>query len=563
MGGSVTENQDTELPYRQSYQFDPFGHMTSATNLHWGRSNWEGQDFDQTFTYLNNRIERTGWLYDADGRNIRMLSDQGNITDKVHDAVGSVVQIKTSYSDVRSQYDGNGQEAKRVTSAYNSGDGLIRKLPTKYFIRSTVLRGEVISEIWGNGKLHRSYIKGIGRMTAIQNAYASETATLNEAVMFEFSDLSGTSWRTTKKDGHLVALGYGGEGSPIETDPLGGSIGLITPFVELTPPGGGYTPDPEFPMLHPFRDLPDNAPDFAGLYSTYGSHIADLPGFGTNWGSFSQLGLQLYGESVWNATHGLGFNPNEAYGGVPGARFTGFGLIYGNGTVVGGDWSLQDALNYREGDESLWLNWGDDDDVLALDGTEDLKTIFDTILKASDLLKERVNIIGFTDSQRSSILLALIWAMINKRCVDSYRAANLPSPSETIKDQGRLIVNHTALQSPLRSDLRSLGITEEHRRAMFTHGNSRALQGGGFTLDKNLPINSGMPVITVLYDVSFNNDIAVYTFSETMVHEGLHSAGVTPNYAWWDILGMFSHDLKGYPNYDEIIENCALPEQFR
>jgi len=101
---------------------------------------------------------------------------------------------------------------------------------------------------------------------------------------------------------------------------------------------------------------------FDSLYSTFGSRIADLPGFGTNWGSFAELGMHQYEESVWNATHGLGFNPNEHYGGRPGSRFTGYGLIYGNGTRVGGSWAYGEAVGHMEGGETLSLNWDDSTD---------------------------------------------------------------------------------------------------------------------------------------------------------------------------------------------------------
>lgn len=66
-----------------------------------------------------------------------------------------------------------------------------------------------------SGKKHRSFVKGIGNETVIQSAYAAEEATLNELVLFEFSDPSGMSYRTTNKLGAPAATDDGGEGSPI------------------------------------------------------------------------------------------------------------------------------------------------------------------------------------------------------------------------------------------------------------------------------------------------------------------------------------------------------------
>lgn len=95
------------------------------------------------------------------------------------------------------------------------------------------------------------------------------------------------SSRTTDKLGAAVATGDSGEGSPIETDPLGGSVGTMTPYFEPIV----YAPDPEYPDLIPFSTGGHNMPgqDFASLYAFFGSRIADLPGFGTNWGSFLAL----------------------------------------------------------------------------------------------------------------------------------------------------------------------------------------------------------------------------------------------------------------------------------
>ena len=52
---------------------------------------------------------------------------------------------------------------------------------------------------------------------------------------------------------------------------------------------------------------------FESLYETFGSRIADLPGYGTEWGSFAQLDETLHGERVANAFGGNGFVTNEEY----------------------------------------------------------------------------------------------------------------------------------------------------------------------------------------------------------------------------------------------------------
>jgi hypothetical protein len=175
-------------------------------------------------------------------------------------------------------------------------------------------------------------------------------------VVFEFADASGMSTRTTDKDGVPVAWGDGGEGSPIETDPLGGSVGTHTPYITIVPP---YDPDPNFPDLIPFRNQEPGMPgmDFGSLYSFFGSRIADLPGFGTNWGSFVQLDMQLLDEMMNNALHGRGYNPNEQIGLPPGVRLIGYGWSY-DGVSHGGGWTYDEALRRAEGQTDLvFANW--------------------------------------------------------------------------------------------------------------------------------------------------------------------------------------------------------------
>ncbi len=60
------------------------------------------------------------------------------------------------------------------------------------------------------------------------------------------------SQRTTDKLGAAAASGDGGEGSPVETDPLGGSVGTSTPYIQQF--NSGWEPSPVYPMLHSYFD---------------------------------------------------------------------------------------------------------------------------------------------------------------------------------------------------------------------------------------------------------------------------------------------------------------------
>ncbi|MEQ1762142.1 MAG: hypothetical protein ABL984_03245 [Pyrinomonadaceae bacterium] len=356
----ATEDRSANLPYRQTFGFNAFGQNTASTNMHWGETEWQSVPFAQENDFVNNRIQKTGWEFDADGRNTKAISDSSEITLTTFDAAGRAIERISGLSVSRTYYDGNGAV---LTST--SAD------PQKYQIRSSLLNGQVISEVWGSGKKYRSYVKGIGNQTAVQTAYATPVATLAESVVFEYSDALSMSYRTTDKDASAVATGDGGEGSPIETDPLGGSVGTSSPYL-LDPII--YEPDPGFPDLQPFpSDGPTMpGPDFGSLYATFGSRIADLPGFGTNWGSFSELAMMQYDESVNNARIGLGFQTNEQVSAAlaqlginidlpNGVRLMGFSLSFASGYMDNENMDLGEALRRAEGVGALVANWDEID----------------------------------------------------------------------------------------------------------------------------------------------------------------------------------------------------------
>lgn len=421
-GGVVAPaDQEANLPYRQSYAFNAFSNMTQVNNLHWGTSSWQGQNFNQSFTYVNNRIQKPDWLFDGDGRNTKSVADDGETTLKTFDAAGQLVRTLTGHADSVSFYSGQGDEIKRHVRAFNEQTGAWVAMPTKYYIRSSVLKGRVVSEVWGSGKKHRSYVKGIGGQTAVQTAYYTETSPLNESVIFEYSDAMGVSYRTTDKMGNAVAYGDGGEGSPVETDPLGGSVGMSSPYFEEPV----YIPQPEYPELQPYSPPDLFAPDFSALYASLGSRVADLPGFGTNWGSFSELGMLQYEERVHNAFRGLGFRTSEELGGRPGARFSGYGLTYPNGRQVGGNWTIEEALGRMEGGEELTLHWDEDWNIFP-----DHKPWY---------------VVGFTEAQFKVVNDQVKSMYGNEKCKKAFEAAGLRSVTSMMNSGGSLTLVHDSV----------------------------------------------------------------------------------------------------------------------
>ena len=119
--GNNTQNG----PYNHYYGYDQFNHMTSRTGSYWHHES--GEVF--TATYLNNRNQNAGWLYDADGRltQSQTTGSAGTFTTAyTYDAAGRRADA--------GKYDGDGQQAK-------SPDGKM------YYVRSSVLGGLSITEV--------------------------------------------------------------------------------------------------------------------------------------------------------------------------------------------------------------------------------------------------------------------------------------------------------------------------------------------------------------------------------------------------------------------------------
>ncbi len=186
-GGTVPDaSQTTDLPYRQTYQFNAFENLTQRNNRHWGVESWYNQNNNLNYTYSNNRITNSGFTYDADGRNLQTaLPDE--VATSTYNGAGVMVRSVSETTDATRTYDGNGGEIKRQTSNYVD-DGTTPAWvvqPTKYFIRSTVMGGATVSESWSNGRKAKTFVRAAGMQIARQYAYYSEGSSLHDSVFFE------------------------------------------------------------------------------------------------------------------------------------------------------------------------------------------------------------------------------------------------------------------------------------------------------------------------------------------------------------------------------------------
>ena len=167
-------------PYSQVYQYDYWGNMTY-------REGWGGANASFTATYTNNK--RSGFIYDAAGNLTNDLSQTFT-----YDATGQ--QATASYSGYSLQqiYDGDRLRTKKVENG-----------ATTYYLRSTVLGGQIIAELSGAGAFTRGFVYIGGELLAVQQ---------NNQVSWVHQEPGAKSKRVTNSVGAVV--------STIELDPWGG-----------------------------------------------------------------------------------------------------------------------------------------------------------------------------------------------------------------------------------------------------------------------------------------------------------------------------------------------------
>lgn len=131
--------------------------------------------------------------------------------------------------DIERYYSGDGRELKRNKKLCNgTPECSWYNVERTYYIRSSVLGGEVVSEADSTGKKTKTNIYAAGSKVAVQSEYTYQSTT-TESVQFEHFDASGMSFRSSISNGNGVFGGGDYDGAPGEFDPLGGNAGLESP----------------------------------------------------------------------------------------------------------------------------------------------------------------------------------------------------------------------------------------------------------------------------------------------------------------------------------------------
>ncbi|MFN2413332.1 MAG: hypothetical protein ABR535_09830, partial [Pyrinomonadaceae bacterium] len=176
-----------------------------------------------SYTYQNHKVIGQGgyqWIYDADGRNLHS-SFPDPYTDSTYDAAGRFVKFKDSAAQVETErfFDGTGQEAKSVARNLQPPSEVF----TNYFIRSSVLNGEIVSVANSSGKKLKTYVRAAGATLARQNVGYDTSGNPVQTLEFEQWDASQMSYRQTLPN----AIGsYDGTARSGEADAVGNAVGL-------------------------------------------------------------------------------------------------------------------------------------------------------------------------------------------------------------------------------------------------------------------------------------------------------------------------------------------------
>ena len=248
--------------YRQTYQYDVWDNLTGrAVNRFWS----QGEPF--TATFVNER--KQGSSYDAEGNETRDGYGIGGRTHR-YDAAGRKVQSSersksqagallyspgdveageatapsaaaasggdanmspggyetTTTLTISQGYDGDGKTTKRVETRVSSTPFYqpVTTVRTDYYVRSSVLKGEVITELNSAGQKAKTYVYAGGEVIAQQDAYAG-----------------GEQWLTWKQRNSITGTQVehntaNGQTYKKEYDPFGRELGDSDPYLNNSEP---------------------------------------------------------------------------------------------------------------------------------------------------------------------------------------------------------------------------------------------------------------------------------------------------------------------------------------
>jgi YD repeat-containing protein len=224
-----TETNDLLRPFRYDLTYNNFGNMTGNNWKRWSDDDNETHDFQNNRIYIAPPL--TPWNYDKDGRDLNAGT---------FDAAGHLVE-KATEDLVRRYYDGTGKEAKRSILTWDDGTSAWVVQTSNYFIRSSVLGGQLITEADKTGRKAQTYVIAAGAVLARQLINTPET-TPTQHVVWEHRDPGDTEVQYTDSSGaestNFTSSRY---------DPMGRMVGHPTFQTPTLPPHRTPSPFNEVP----------------------------------------------------------------------------------------------------------------------------------------------------------------------------------------------------------------------------------------------------------------------------------------------------------------------------
>ncbi|HXT63141.1 MAG TPA: hypothetical protein VN696_08905 [Pyrinomonadaceae bacterium] len=210
-GGDARGDTDPS-PYYETFGYDAFSNLNDRQSFAWTDY---FHDTDSA-SYINNR--RSGWGYDADGRNTNIgtrTSSFDSLGQEISLSARAVPPSGVAYTVTQARtYDGDGLQLKELDSQSNDPS----HPTTKYFLRSTVLAGAIVEELDVNGQKATGYVyTPSGKEIARQSPGIQ-----NWVVTFIHPTPSGTSQFDTYSNSSSI--------NQREFDPLGADVSLTRPL---------------------------------------------------------------------------------------------------------------------------------------------------------------------------------------------------------------------------------------------------------------------------------------------------------------------------------------------
>ncbi|HBB87129.1 MAG TPA: hypothetical protein DC047_05900 [Blastocatellia bacterium] len=256
------EAPTNDRPYYLGFSYDAFDHSVYEDGRFWTSAS------ALSFSYQNNR--RADATYDADG-NVLNDSLVGNYG---YDAAGNVANSFSAAGLAVQNFDGDGRSAKSTVTSYFGEDNQ-SETTTKYYVRSSVLNGKVLSEVNETGAKLRTFIYLGNQVLAWQRIGINNY----ERVVWEHRDPSGASYRVSDET-QSTAGAFDGEFAA-ELDPSGANEGIANPNVAPPPnppneallgyPGNGNPSQPG--VSYTYNGVPMSRNEVMDLTSKEGGEV--------------------------------------------------------------------------------------------------------------------------------------------------------------------------------------------------------------------------------------------------------------------------------------------------